>query len=78
MSQTLYDRIKIEVERKVGETAGSLCNLDIADGESWLQALDTAWKAYTAKLVRIYYMEVWIETYHNSVSAARSVHLPPS
>lgn len=50
-SQTLYDRIKIEIERKVGETATSLRNLDSSDGEVWLQALDTAWKQYTEKIV---------------------------
>lgn len=52
VSQTLYDRIKIEIERKVGETAVSLRNLDIADGAAWLQTVDTAWKAYTEKIVR--------------------------
>lgn len=51
VSQTLFDRIKIEIERKVGETAGSLRSIDNADSESWLQALDTAWKAYTEKIV---------------------------
>jgi cullin-4 len=53
ISQTLYERIKIEIERKVGETATGLRNLDTSDGEAWLQALDTAWKAYTEKLVGV-------------------------
>ncbi|KAK9900398.1 Cullin-domain-containing protein [Cystobasidium minutum MCA 4210] len=53
VSQTLYDRIKIEIERKIGETSVSLRNLDIADGAAWLHALDTAWKAYTEKILLI-------------------------
>lgn len=60
-SQTLYDRIKIEVEKKVGESANALMSVSASaldsgakggtGGEAWLGQLQSTWKAFTEKMV---------------------------
>ncbi|CAD6586280.1 MAG: Cullin-4 [Cyphobasidiales sp. Tagirdzhanova-0007] len=52
-AQTLYDRIRIEVERKVGETAHSLNILDTANGETWLAEIQKIWTTFNEKMLLI-------------------------
>ena len=52
LAQTLYDRVRIEVERKSGESGKTLRQLDAADGEAWLGELEKTWKAFNDKMVR--------------------------
>jgi len=52
VAQTLYDRIRIEVERKVGDSASFLRGLDTTDGEAWLGELEWIWKAFNGQMVR--------------------------
>ena len=55
VSQTLYDRTRIQIERKVGEYATALSRtvLDSVDGEGWLTQLDTIWHSFNEKMVSI-------------------------
>jgi cullin-4 len=50
LAQTLYDRIRIEVERKVGESGGVLRGLD-AGGEAWLTEVERTWQSFREKMV---------------------------
>ena len=57
MGQTLYDRIRIEVERRVGEIARRLrAPIEEADeaaaAESWLRRLELEWKRFLDQMVR--------------------------
>lgn len=57
MGQTLYDRIRIEVERRVGEIARRL-RVPIEDtdeaaaSEAWLRRLELEWKRFLEQMAR--------------------------
>lgn len=51
-AQTLYDRVRIEVERAVGESAAQLRSADHEDAQAWLAHLLATWAAFTEKMVR--------------------------
>ena len=51
LAQTLYDRVRIEVERKVGGSGNSLRKMDATEGEAWLTELERTWKAFNEKMV---------------------------
>jgi hypothetical protein len=51
MSQTLYDRIRIQFERKAGSLKS---DLDVGEsGEEWARKLEALWKTYLDKAVRV-------------------------
>lgn len=51
VAQNLYDRLRIEIERKVGEYATVLRKGESNDGEAWLSQLNTIWKSFNEKMV---------------------------
>ena len=53
-AQTLYDRIRIEVERRIGESGNFLKSLDTADGGAWLAEVQKTWTTFNEKMVSVY------------------------
>ncbi|KAL7008349.1 hypothetical protein EMMF5_002078 [Cystobasidiomycetes sp. EMM_F5] len=53
VAQNLYDRLRIEIERKVGEYATVLRKGESNDGEAWLSQLNTIWKSFNEKMLLV-------------------------
>lgn len=53
--QILYDRIKMEIERQVGDIKREMLKvaLDEMTEESWLQSLDAEWKGFLNQMLLI-------------------------
>lgn len=52
-AQTLYDRVRIEIERKVGDYATHLRKSNDTDGQVWLVQLQSIWKSFNEKIVGV-------------------------
>lgn len=50
-AQQLYDRIRLQLDRRIAEVRQRLCN-DAAAHEDWLKAVETQWKQFLQQMVR--------------------------